>query len=183
MIITDVNDYIDKIKANHPELTDKQLRYILRFGMIAFDSYLKKGFGIKLSSPNVTMWTGDVHSYDSEKIFEGKARKLRKKVRYKYVTENNVFDGYYYFCLSEDFFKKVKPLNKKAIKFKQLTIFKSYEECFATYTNCYIFKFYYPTDLGFKCILEDEMIRDFEFIGKKENGKLIKNQDVKRDKK
>jgi hypothetical protein len=55
MIITDVNDYIDKIKVNHPELTDKQLRYILRFGMIAFDSYLKKGFGIKLSSPNVTM--------------------------------------------------------------------------------------------------------------------------------
>ena len=51
-------------------------------------------------------------------------------------------------------------------------------------TDCYIFKFYYPTDLGFQCLLENEMIRDYEFLGKKENGKLKKKRKyVKRNKK
>jgi hypothetical protein len=55
MLITNVNDYIDQIIEKHPELTEKQIRYILHFGMISFDNYLRRGFSIKLASPKVTM--------------------------------------------------------------------------------------------------------------------------------
>ena len=55
MLITNINDYIGQLIDKHPELTEKQLRYILHFGMISFDNYLRGGFSIKLASPNVTM--------------------------------------------------------------------------------------------------------------------------------
>lgn len=174
MLITDVNDYIDQIIEKHPELTEKQLRYILHFGMISFDNYLRGGFGIRLSSPKVSMWTGGNQTTDSEKSLKEKKRRIRKKARFNYSVDKTKFDGYYYFSMTESLFQKLKPFEKDKMKVEKLMIYKSHEECFLSGTDCYIFKFYYPTDLGFQCLLENEIIRDYEFLGKKENGKLIK---------
>ena len=174
MLITNINDYIDQLIDKHPELTEKQLRYILHFGMISFDNYLRGGFSVKLTSPNVTMWTGGKQTKDSKKGLTEKRRRIRKKARLNYSVDKVKFDGYYYFYLNETLVKKTKPFEKKQIKVKKLIIYKSYEECFLSGTNCYIFRFYYPTDLGFQHMVENEIIRDYEFVGKKENGKLIK---------
>lgn len=174
MLITDVNDYIDQIVEKHPELTEKQIRYILHFGMISFDNYLRGGFSVKLSSPKVTLWTGGKQTADFEKGLKEKRRRIRKKARFNYSVDKNKFDGYYYFYLNETLFQELKPFGKKKIKAKKLIIYKSYEECFLSGTDCYIFRFYYPTDLGFQHLLENEVVRDFEFLGKKVDGKLIK---------
>lgn len=183
MLITDVNDYIDRIIENHPELTEKQIRYILHFGMISFDNYLRRGFSIKLASPKVTMWVGEKYTNDLKQRFENKARRIRRKARFNYTFDKEIFDGYYYFYLNETLFQSLKPFNRKAMKVEKLRIFKSFEECFLMGTDCYIFKFYYPTDLGFQHLLENEIIRNYEFLGKKENGKLKRKKYVKRNKK
>lgn len=184
MTITDVNDYVDLIIENHPELTEKQVKYILRFGMIAFDNYLRKGYSIKLSSPKVTMWTGEKHTYNIKTRLKRRKKHVEQKARLNYHIEKIAFDGYYYFFITEEIFKEIKPFENTTLKFDKIIIYKSFEECFASGTNCYIFKFYYPTDLGFKCLIENEMIRDYEFLGKKINGKLIKKRKyVKRNKK
>lgn len=183
MLITNVNDYIDIIIKNHPELTEKQIRYILHFGMISFDNYLRRGFSIKLTSPKVTMWVGENYTNDLKQRFENKIRKIKRKARFNYVVNKESFDGYYYFYLNESLFQSLKPFTRKSMKVKKLKIFKSFEECFSMGTDCYIFKFYYPTDLGFQYLLENEIIRNYEFLGKKENGKLKKRKYVKRNKK
>lgn len=184
MIITNVDDYIDRIIENHPELTEKQVKYILKFGMIAFDNYLRKGFSLKLSSPKVTMWTGETQTSDLKTRFRRRKKSIKRKARFNYFIDKHVFDGYYYFSLNDEFFKELKPLENDLFKMKKLTIYKSFEECFETCTNCHIFKFYYPTDLGFTCLLEDEIIRNYEYLGKKIDGKLVKKRKyVKRNKK
>jgi hypothetical protein len=172
MKITNVNDYIDKIIENHPELTKEQIKYILHFGMIAFDNYLRRGYGIKLSSPKVSLWTGSQTSADPETQIKIKVKKINKKSELQYHTDKKFFDGFYYFSLSEESFQKLKPLGKKKLKFDKIQIYKSLDDCVGIGTNCYVFRFYYPTDLGFRTSLVDETIRDYEFMGKKENGKL-----------
>lgn len=175
MKITNVNDYIDRIIENHPELTKEQIKYILHFGMIAFDTHLRRGYNIKLSSPKVSLWTGSQISTNPETQTKIKIRNINKKSELKYHTDKKIFDGFYYFSLSEENFQKLKPLEKKKIKFDKIYIYKSLDDCVGIGTNCYVFKFYYPTDLGFRTLLTNEVIRDYEFIGKKENGKLRKD--------
>lgn len=183
MIIKDVNDYVERIIKNHPELTEKQVKYILRFGMIAFDNYLRKGYSIKLSSPKVTMWVGENHTNDMKTRIKRRRKYVEKKARLNYYMNNLSFDGYYYFFLTEQLFNELKPLEKKILKLDKIMVYKSFEECFNIGTNTYLFKFYYPTDLGFQCLLENESIRDFKFLGKKTRGKLINKKYVKRNKK
>lgn len=184
MRITNVNDYIDRIVEKHPELTEKQIKYILHFGMISFDNYLKRGFSIKLPSPKVTMLIGSKkYSKDFKQKLKDKRHRIKRKARFHYVLDKKTFDGYYYFYLNETLFQILKPFDKNKMKVEKLMIYKSFDECFLSGTECYIFKFYYPTDLGFQYLLENETIRDYEFVGKKENGNLIKKKYVKRTKK
>lgn len=183
MKITNVNDYIDRIIEKHPELTKEQIKYILHVGMISFDTHLRRGYGIKLSSPKMRMYTGSKVTPDLNAQYKNTLKKIRRKAELRYRTDKKVFDGFYYFYLTEEKVQQLKPFNRKNMKVDKLMIFKSYEECFGAGTGVYIFKFYYPTDLGFRTLLTNEIIRDYEFMGKKENGKLIKSDYVKRSKK
>ena len=67
--------------------------------MISFDNYLRRGFSIKLASPKVTMWVGENYTNDLKQRFENKARRIRRKARFNYTFDKEVFDGYYYFYL------------------------------------------------------------------------------------
>lgn len=170
IVIKTINDYYLPIKRLYPWIPDKDIIKILKFGWKSF--YLHNSYGGDVLIRDNTFWlySGNLNR-DSIKHYHYYVRKLCLKIRVLAHRRKYVWDGYYYFALTDAQFDNYqKQINKrgrprKIFKFGNIVAYKLLDECkINEHSSRYIFKVDLKYDFGFKYF-----IKDF----KSDNAKLI----------
>lgn len=169
--------YYSQIKERYPDLSEKQIDKIIKYGLRSFFMHNSYGADVLIKSNYYTAYVGKLFMDDS--IFR-KYRGIKNKIklRIKYLRAKTKFNGKYYFNLSKEVYNSIiKPQTKgkgrKRTKFyfEELPIRKIYEECLI-FNPDYIFELDYPEDVGFYRKLKKFTTRNFRLVAKK-NGKGI----------
>jgi len=94
--------------------------------------------------------------------------KHRIKLRLKYKYAQEVYNGAYYFGLTEaewEFYKtQITSKRRSKIKFRDLKLYKIQEECYLDRSRTHFFKLYYPIDVGWTFLKSEITTRNFEYI-------------------
>ena len=196
MDLIHVEKYYPQIKERFPDLSEKQIDKIVKYGLKSFYLYTRSGADMLVRSNFFVAYFG--HWFKSPKLMGG-YRKLKWTIKYRimYSREKIKFNGLYYFVGDQDLYDRLYgpkgKRNKTArkLRFNELYIYKIYEE--ATLQNKeYIFEFSYPEDLGYRYKLRDVTIanascvskrcrkRKYEFVSTNTKNETRKNQLVKR---
>lgn len=172
-----IEDYYDKIQERFPDLEMWEIKKILEHGFRSFFTLNSKGADVIIKSPHnaFTMYFGKLFNRKelATKYF---FLKWKIKLRIKYLHAKPIYNGYYYFGLSEEDYKKYIPNKsgriKKKIVFDTLWCFKIKEEAFLDYKSKYFFKI--KLDEG-KLVkkLENYSTRDIEMIAKRDSKNKI----------
>jgi len=154
MEIKRIEDYYDRIKEKFPELTEKQISKILTFGFRSFYTCNLYGGDVLSKSPYLTVYCGQTF-IDPYKFTKYRAMKLRVKLRVKYKKKNPIWNGYYYFGLTdEDFAYYKSQMNstgrrRHKFHFKKLKFYKVLEEVLTSTVCNHVFRMPFPLDVGF----------------------------------
>lgn len=171
MEIKRVNDYYEKVKEKFPDLTQKEVEDILTYGFKAFYLINLYGADVLLKSWNYTMYIGHMFR-DIKKFWEYWHFKSTLKLRIKYKRKKPIYDGYYYFGLSEDDYKKYgldKKHGRKSVTFDHLILYKIKEEAFLYKNSKYFYKIAIKEDCGFTQDLTNFKTNQFSLIAKRDS--------------
>lgn len=155
-----IEDYYDKIKERYPDLEMWEIEKILKHGMRSFAQINAKGGDVIIRSPHNNFFL-----YFGKLFFNSNSRnkyiylKRKIKCRLKYHLKTKVWDGCYYIGLTEEEYKEFVPKKKgrKKITFKNITIYKSQDECFLLKKNKYYYRITGLEDKGM-CKVVDEIV-------------------------
>ena len=89
-----VEDYYDQIKEKFPEITEKQIDKILKFGFRSFYTHTLYGGDVLSKSPYFTMYCGKMFG-DNLMYYKYWLLKSRIKLRIKYKRNKTPYSGYY----------------------------------------------------------------------------------------
>ena len=145
MKIKYVEDYYNQVKERFPDLEMWEIEKILKHGFQSFFSLNGKGADIMIKSPHngFMMYFGKLFF---NKTISNKYADIKYRIKYrlKYKLKNPVWDGNYYFGLTEaeynKYFSKKKGRLKRKIKFEKLRAYKVKEEAFLPRIQKYFFK-------------------------------------------
>ena len=155
MEIKTVKDYYEEMYQLFPDVPKKDIQRILNFGFKTL--YLHNSYG---GDPLVTdndfwCYIGTLRN-DSLKHFIYYINKLSLKLRVIYKRKKIIWDGYYYFALTdtqyEDYLKqqKRKGRKRKYFTYGNQVLYKILDECkIKEYNKKYIFRIPYVSELGF----------------------------------
>lgn len=182
-----VQDYVDEVQKKFPEVPKKDIEKILTYGFRLV--YLHEAYGGDILIKNVVFpgfffLIGRL-TYNNITHFHYYLKKIVTKIRVIFNKAKPVFNGYYYFALSEKQYKerimdKQSPLGKKKKKFEYgpVMLYKIEKECLVReYNNSYIFRIPIITDLGFRVFKRSLITTEAEFLYKRET-KGFKNVGV-----
>lgn len=106
-------------------------------------------------------------------------------MRYMYRKERRIYDGYYYFGLTQKEFEYWQEQTKEKVKkrrqiihFNYIYAYKSMEEAFVDKSRKYFFKLSYPADVGWALYKEDVRTRNakyFAYRGKDSKIYMLEN--------
>ena len=141
MKITRVNDYIDKLSEQYPELTKDEIRRILVYGWKMILQYTSAGNDISILTPKMFFFIGKLQK-NSLKNFKNYCYKLSKRIAYMFKRTKSEWDGYYYFTRSENqYIEYLKQSRRKYKIFKDVFLYKLLEEIkIKDSANPYIFR-------------------------------------------
>ena len=141
MKITNVNDYVDSVHEQFPELTREEVKRILVYGWKMIIQYVSAGNDISLVTNKSFLFIGIIPTKGLQ-IFKTYCYKLSKRIAYMFQRTKSKWDGYYYFARTEDQYKDYLSQNRKKIKtFKNVYLFKLLEELRIKYPSMpYIFR-------------------------------------------
>lgn len=176
MEIKKVNDYYDKVQEEFPDLDKKEIEKILKHGLRSM--YLINTFGgdVLFKNKRYTMYMGALF-LDMKKFWEYWRHKLSLKLRILYKRRKNIYDGYYYFGLSEEDYIKYgldKKKGRKSITFDKIYVYKIMEESFLDVDRKYFFKLVVKEEGSFKMALENFKTNQFSLIAKRDSDKKVK---------
>lgn len=145
-----VEDYIDQVKERYPELSEKQIKRILEFGV---NQYLllntcKADVRLAIQKPVFLMHTGRLFLPSSGAFFRKFwVAKMRIKIRLKYARKKPKWNGKYYFGLTTDQYKErfSKKHRREKIDFGTVWMFKILDEAMICGTN-YFFEVDWPKE-------------------------------------
>lgn len=174
-----VQDYVDEIQKKFPEVPKKDIEKILTYGFRLV--YLHEAYGgdilIKGGSivPNFFFLIGRL-TYSNIKHFKYYVKKMIIRIRVIFNKAKPIYNGYYYFALSEKEYQdkimnKQSPLGKKKKKFEYgpTMLYKIEKECLVKeYNRPYIYRIPIITDLGFKVFKRSLITTEAEFLYKRE---------------
>ena len=130
MKITNVNDYVDEVAEQFPDLTRDEVKRILVYGWKQIIQYVSAGNDIQIMTPDIFFFIGRI-PVNSLKAFKNYCSKLAKKIEYMFKRTNSEWDGYYYFARSEnqyiEYLKQNKKKYKKKISLHLLQFFQHYQ--------------------------------------------------------
>ena len=143
MKITHAEDYYDQIKERFPDLEMWEIDKIIKHGMQAFFTLNSYGADVTIKDNSFSLYFG--------KMFANKylmksyhTLKMRIKLRMKYLHKKPIWNGYYYFGLTEEDYQKYIPKKKGRIKnkitFDKLTAWKIEEESHLYWPAKYFFR-------------------------------------------
>ena len=178
MEIKRIEDYYDRIKEKFPELTEKQISKILTFGFRSFYTCNLYGGDVLSKSPYLTVYCGQTF-IDPYKFTKYRTMKLRVKLRVKYKKKNPIWNGYYYFGLTDEDFEYYKSQmnstgrRRHKFHFKKLKFYKVLEEVLTSTVCNHVFRMPFPLDVGFAFWKEDVETHNFEYIYRRnKDGKM-----------
>ena len=141
MKITNVNDYVDSVHEQFPELTKEEVKRILVYGWKMIIQYVSAGNDISLVTNKSFLFIGKIPT-NGLSVFRTYCYKLSKRIAYMFKRTKSEWDGYYYFVRTEQQYKDYLSQSKKKYKvFKNVYLFKLLEELKIKYPNVpYIFR-------------------------------------------
>lgn len=141
MKVTNVNDYVDVVHEQFPELTKEEVKRILSYGWKMILQYKSFGNDIQVIAPNFFFFIGRI-PVSKLSTFNTYCYKLAKRIRYMFKRTKSIWDGYYYFALTENqFIDYLKQKRKKKKVFNKVFLYKLLEECkVQQYSHPYIFR-------------------------------------------
>lgn len=177
MKITHAEDYYDKIKERFPDLEMWEIDKIIKHGMQSFFTLNNYGADVLIKNGGeFSIYFGKIFT-DSYLMKSYRTFKTKIKLRIKYFKEKPIWNGYYYFGLTEEEYQKYIPKKtgrlKNKITFEELTACKIEEEAYL-YWNCkYFFKLKVNKDCGLIFHQKNYSTRNIELIAKRDNkGKI-----------
>ena len=181
MKITHVEDYYDKIKERYPHLEMWEIDKILKHGFQSLLTLNSKGADVKImSNSGFLMYFGKLF-HNTKKFMKYRDIKMRIKLRMNYFHNKTVWDGNYYFSLSEEQYKEWIPTKKgrykSKITFPIIFAYKIKEEAEVCWNNKYLFRLTGEEDRGIYFIERDYSTRNIELIAIR-NDKTKKFEDV-----
>jgi len=172
MKLTTCDKYYDIVIERWPELTHKQVDKIVKKGLMSLYMYNLYGGDVLVRNNNFTMYFGKL--FKSNLVFYKYWQiKWKIKLRIKYKKAKTKHDGYYYFGLSDEEFKKYKSKIKSTgrrrekFNFEKLYLYKIKEEAFLQRGYRHFFRIKYPEDCGFAMYKENWVARDFDYMWKR----------------
>lgn len=155
MQVKTIHDYYEKMYEMFPEVPQKDIKRILKFGWKSV--YLHNLYGGDTLITDDTFWcyTGILRN-DSVKHFHYYIKKMIIKLRVLYKRKKIQWDGYYYFALTESQYQDfLSQHNKRGRKKKIFTygnqiIYQILDECkLKEWNKRYIFRIPYAASVGF----------------------------------
>ena len=177
MEIKKVEDYYDKVKEKFPDLEMWEIEKILKHGFQSLFTLNNNGGDVIIrSSRGFLMYFGRLFN-NKEKWMKYRILKWRIKLRMNYFNSKPIWDGNYYFGLTEEeydsFIPKKKGRYKNKITFPELKAYKIKEEAVLIQRNKYLFRLTGEKDRGVAFKEKDYSTRNIELIAiKDKNGKM-----------
>lgn len=141
MKVTNVNDYVDVVHEQFPELTKEEVKRILSYGWKMILQYKSFGNDIQVIAPNFFFFIGRI-PVSKLSTFNTYCYKLAKRIRYMFKRTKSNWDGYYYFARTQNQYIDYIQQNKKKYKvFEHVMLYKLLDECKITeHAKPYIFR-------------------------------------------
>lgn len=154
MELKKVQDYYDTLFELYPDVSKKDIKRIMQFGLKSFLMHNNYGGDVLLQSPSIWLYCGKLMK-DSIKYFEYYRRKMITKLRINHNRFNIPWDGYYYFGLIqskyEDYLSQQKKRGRprKHFKYGNIVLYKYFDECNLRNSGAVaIFRITFNADLG-----------------------------------
>ena len=129
MKITTVNDYVDDVWREYPDLSREEVKRILVYGWKMILQYTGRSNDVYVFSKDIFMFIGKI-PLDALRAFTIYCNKLAHRINFMFHRLKIQWDGYYYFALSERDYLDYLSQSKKRIKtFKNIRLYKILEEC------------------------------------------------------
>lgn len=164
--------YFDKIKEKFPELSDKQVKEIVYYGIRALYMLTYYGIDIKCQQGKFFAYFGEI-LLDSEKYKKYRKAKLTTKYRTLYFREKKPYSGKYYFILDNITNSKMPKTKSDELPFKWIRIYKLREEA-ELQDGVYLYEMVWPEDVGFKKNIKAEDVGRYELIAIRDSYKTFK---------
>lgn len=146
MEIKNINHYVDRLHEKYPDVSKKDIRFILQYGWKSL--YLHNLYGgdtLIKSQDGLFFYIGNLF-HDSLTHFRYYIKKLSLKIRVLSKRKNLSHDGNYYFALHEDqyqyYLQQIEADKKKHTRhFTKVKLFRWYDDFYVSETSKkYVFK-------------------------------------------
>ena len=182
MDIINPEKYYKQVQERFPNLTMDQIKKIVNYGLRAYCGLNMAGGDVLLKSNYYSAYSGRLF-FNDEIFWKYSQIKKKIKARLKYKRFIKKYSGVYYFGMTKRFYEEVyKPIlpngrKRKCWTPKQLTLYKSYEECLS-HNFDYIFEIPRRSDVGFTEFIQGEKLRKYRLIAKRDKDGKIKSVDA-----
>ena len=141
MKLTKIDDYVDAVWEQHPDLSREEIKRILVYGWKMILQYISFGNDVSMISNHFFLFIGKIPS-SALAAFNNYCYKLAKRIQYMFMRTKSTWDGYYYFARSESqYMDYLKQSKKKYKTFPNVILYKILDECkIKEHSKSYIFR-------------------------------------------
>lgn len=177
MKVRHVEDYYDKIKEKFPHLEMWEIEKILYHGFQSLFTLNSFGADVCIRSDNFTMYFGKLFN-KKDLWWKYYYIKWKIKLRINYLSKKLVWDGNYYFGLTNDEYNTLIPKKsgryKNKITFPTMRAFKIKEEAYLNPTIKYLFRLTGEKDKGLTFYEKNYSTRNIELIAVRDKDNKMK---------
>lgn len=170
-----LDDYLDNMQKLYPLYTREQLSKILKCGFSQLYYLTSHGLDVVIQDGRYRAALQRRYG-DIEKIAAHVWDNRRKRIRLMLRKKTDIYDGYYYFSLTDEEWEKYKKtltVPGKVTKFSKIVFWRLKEDAFIGKSKTRYFKAPFPCDLGACLPIEHYEVTDAEMIAYKDKDKNI----------
>ena len=175
-MIKELDDYLDIMQEKYPKISRSELKRIIEHGFNIYTALQKKGADVVVGNHRFTAYCGKMFLDDVKRAYYNTI-KHRIKLRLQHRYNQEIYNGEYYFGLTEAEFNyyqsQIKSKRRSKIHFRNIQLYKIKEECFLEKSKKHFFKLYYPIDVGWSFNLSEISTRNFEYFAKRDTQNKI----------
>lgn len=188
--ITTFLDYMPQLIESNPDLTKRDISFVIRCFQAQLLSIIRTGLSFSMSPQKChygkfsMLLNGNSKTNPLERYIFRKGQ-FSKKLKKKFKDLNRTWNGYYYIHLNDEQFakllsqKKKFAHNKKYYVFENFYLYKLFEDCVSySNKNSHIFRIRMQAEIGQKIYKKQYKSQDFEYIYMRRDYELIR---VKKD--
>lgn len=160
--------YFDEIKEKFPELSEKQIKDIVYYGIRALYMMTHYNLDVKCQQNEFFVYFGEL--FRNKKCYEKyRVAKMTAKYRMLYSRAKTPYSGKYYFILSKDMHEQM-PKKKKGGEWPigMIRAYKIQEEA-ELQDGTYLYEMDWPEDVGFKRRILTKDIVHYKCIAKRKD--------------